>query len=65
MGHDVARGSIVLGCPPDCANPERNRYLIALAGVYGVPVRTTQRATAITALDLVVTSPRHGFSTVH
>jgi hypothetical protein len=38
FGHDVTTGRAVLGCPLDCPNPERNRYLIHLARHYGVPV---------------------------
>jgi hypothetical protein len=51
FGHDVTTGRVVLGCPPDCPNPERNRYLIALARHYGVPVRDTLRTTLACALD--------------
>ncbi|MFD0630529.1 hypothetical protein ACFQ9X_01545 [Catenulispora yoronensis] len=32
FGLDVAEGRVVLGCPPDCPNPERNRYLIFQPG---------------------------------
>jgi hypothetical protein len=31
-------GRVVLGAPPECPNPERNRYLIWTARRYGVPV---------------------------
>lgn len=41
FGHDVTTGRAVLGCPPDCPNPERNRYLIHLARRYGVSVCET------------------------
>lgn len=51
FGHDVTTGRVVLGCPPDCPNPERNRYLIALARHYDRPVRDTLRATLACALD--------------
>lgn len=67
FGHDVATSTVVLGCPPDCANPERNRYLIALAHRHGAPVRTTRQDTAITALDLVrdrLLAPLPALSTV-
>ena len=50
FGHDVTTGRAVLGCPPDCPNPERNRYLIALARHYGVPVCETLDDTVSTAL---------------
>jgi hypothetical protein len=40
----------VLGCPPDCPNPERNRYLIHLARHYGAPVLETLDETVCTAL---------------
>lgn len=50
FGHDVTTGRAVLGCPPDCPNPERNRYLIALARHYGVPVCETLDDTVRTAL---------------
>lgn len=53
-GYDVSRGrAVVLGCPPDCASPHRNRYLIHLGHVHGVPVRETLRDTAAAALALV------------
>lgn len=51
FGHDVAvHRQVVLGCPPDCPNPERNRYLIALARRYGAPVCETLDDTVRTAL---------------
>lgn len=51
FGHDVAaHQQVVLGCPPDCPNPERNRYLIALARHYGRPVRETLDDTVQAAL---------------
>lgn len=31
FGLDVTTGRAVLGCPPDCPSPGRNRYLIWLA----------------------------------
>jgi len=52
FGHDVATSTVVLGVPPDCPNPERNRYLISLAHHYGAPVRETARDTVVIALDL-------------
>ena len=53
FGMDVDTGRAVLGCPPDCPNPERNRYLIHVAHAHGVPVRTTLRDTVAAALALV------------
>ncbi len=51
FGHDVAvHRQVVLGCPPDCPNPERNRYLIALARRYGAPVCETLDDTVREAL---------------
>jgi hypothetical protein len=51
FGHDVAvHRQVVLGCPPDCPNPERNRYLIALARRYGRPVCGTLEDTVREAL---------------
>lgn len=57
-GYDIAaRRTVVLGCPPDCPSPERNRYLIRLAHVAGVPVTTTLAATVGTAVDLIAAAP--------
>ncbi|NGN68454.1 hypothetical protein G5C51_31725, partial [Streptomyces sp. A7024] len=56
FGLDVATGRAVLGCPPDCPNPERNRYLIYVARRHGVPVRETLHDTAAAALALVAES---------
>lgn len=53
FGHDATTGRAVLGCPPGCANPERNRYLIALARHYGVPVCETLDDTVRTALTRI------------
>lgn len=51
FGHDVAaHRQVVLGCPPDCPNPERNRYLIALAHRYCRPVCETLDETVHAAL---------------
>ncbi|MFJ8855455.1 hypothetical protein [Streptomyces sp. NPDC102437] len=33
FGLDAPTGRAVLGCPPDCPNPERNRYLISWPAV--------------------------------
>ncbi len=56
FGLDVGTGRAVLGCPPDCPNPERNRYLIYVARRHGVPVRTTLTDTVTAALALVSTA---------
>ena len=53
FGLYVRSGKVVLGCPPDCPNPERNRYLIWLAGRHGVPVTTTLPDTVAAALTLL------------
>ncbi|MFC4587023.1 nucleoside 2-deoxyribosyltransferase domain-containing protein [Sphaerisporangium corydalis] len=53
FGHDVRSGRTVLGCPPGCPNPERNRYLIHLAHHYAVPVHTTLDATVTATLALL------------
>ncbi|MGW2600239.1 hypothetical protein [Streptomyces klenkii] len=53
FGLDVATGRAVLGCPPDCPNPERNRYLIYVARRHGVPVCITLTGTVVAALALV------------
>lgn len=53
FGLDAPTGRAVLGCPPDCANPERNRYLIYVAKRFGAPVRTSLRETAAAALALI------------
>lgn len=47
----AASGKAVLGCPPHCPNPERNRYLIWHAHRLGVPVRETLVTTVDAALD--------------
>jgi len=48
----------VLGCPPACPNPERNRYLIWVARDRGVPVRETLPGTAATAVA-IASARRH------
>ncbi|MFJ2110748.1 nucleoside 2-deoxyribosyltransferase domain-containing protein [Streptomyces sp. NPDC087850] len=53
FGLDVSSGRAVLGCPPDCPNPERNRYLIYVARRHGVPVCTTLTDTTAAALALI------------
>ncbi|MER6830803.1 nucleoside 2-deoxyribosyltransferase domain-containing protein [Streptosporangium sp. NPDC000563] len=56
FGHDVRTGRAVLGCPPDCPNPERNRYLIHLARRYAVPVCDTLPDAVTAAIAIVRTS---------
>ncbi|WP_404869156.1 nucleoside 2-deoxyribosyltransferase domain-containing protein [Kitasatospora griseola] len=51
FGLDVAARRVVLGCPPDCPNPERNRYLIWVAERHGAPVRDTLAGTVAAALE--------------
>lgn len=53
FGLDVSSGKAVLGAPADCPNPERNRYLVYVAGQHRVPVRDTLAATVAAALDIV------------
>ncbi|MFH9958983.1 nucleoside 2-deoxyribosyltransferase domain-containing protein [Streptomyces roseolus] len=53
FGLDASSGRAVLGCPPDCPNPERNRYLAYVARRHGVPVRETLTDTVAEALALV------------
>jgi diadenosine tetraphosphate (Ap4A) HIT family hydrolase len=53
FGLDVGTGKAVLGCPPDCPNPERNRYLIYVARRHGVPVRERLPDTVAAALALI------------
>jgi hypothetical protein len=56
FGLDVATGRAVLGVPPHCPNPERNRYLVYVAGRFGVPVRQTLPDTVTAALNLLDTT---------
>ncbi|MFJ3728012.1 nucleoside 2-deoxyribosyltransferase domain-containing protein [Streptomyces sp. NPDC090045] len=53
FGLDLSTDKVVLGCPPDCPNPERNGYLIYVARRHGVPVCTTLTDTVAAALALV------------
>ncbi|MER8233148.1 nucleoside 2-deoxyribosyltransferase domain-containing protein [Streptomyces sp. NPDC094049] len=53
FGLDVGTGRAVLGCPPDCPSPERNRYLIYVARRHGVPVCETLTDTVTAALARV------------
>ncbi|MFE3560195.1 hypothetical protein ACFXKW_35865 [Streptomyces sp. NPDC059193] len=57
FGLDVGSGKVVLGCPPDCPDPQRNRYLIYVAGEHQVPVRETLAETVASALQLVAAAP--------
>lgn len=58
FGYDVASArKVVLGVPMDCPNPERNRYLVALANTHSVPVRTDLFSTVTTAVQWM----RHGW----
>ncbi|WP_433195054.1 nucleoside 2-deoxyribosyltransferase domain-containing protein [Nocardia sp. CA-107356] len=50
-------GRAVLGCPPDCPNPERNRYLIHTAHRFGLPVVETLSDTVTSAIALVRAAP--------
>lgn len=58
FGLDVSSGRAVLGCPPDCPNPERNRYLIHVARRHGVPVCATLADTVAAALHLTAATNR-------
>ncbi|MFC0602298.1 nucleoside 2-deoxyribosyltransferase domain-containing protein [Streptomyces palmae] len=53
FGLDVSSGRAVLGVPPDCPNPERNRYLVYVARRHGVPVCETLPDAVTAALALV------------
>lgn len=52
FGLDVTTRRVVLGCPPDCPNPERNRYLIYVAKIHNTPVFETLEDTTRAAADL-------------
>lgn len=52
FGLYVRSGRVVLGCPADCPNPERNRYLIWTAKRYGAPVFESLTASVSGALEL-------------
>lgn len=59
FGFDTGRGRrVVLGAPDTCPNPERNRYLVYVAGQEGVPVRTTLPATVAAVLTLAADAAR-------
>jgi hypothetical protein len=53
FGLMVGSGRAVLGCPPDCPDPERNRYLIRLGRRFGIPVTETLTETVAAALAIV------------
>ena len=53
FGFVAGSGRAVLGCPPDCPNPERNRYLVRLARRLGVPVTETMAQTVAAALETI------------
>jgi hypothetical protein len=53
FGLDVTSGRAVLGAPPNCPNPERNRYLIHVARRHGAPVCDTLPGAAAAALAVV------------
>lgn len=55
FGLDVSTGRAVLGCPPDCPNPESNRYLIHVAHRHQVPVHETLPNTVTAALAIITT----------
>ncbi|MFD7510504.1 nucleoside 2-deoxyribosyltransferase domain-containing protein [Streptomyces sp. NPDC059853] len=59
FGLDVTTGRAVLGYPPDCPNPDRNRYLIWVAHRHGAPGRDTLPDTVTAALTLA----RNAFTT--
>jgi hypothetical protein len=59
FGFDVGRGRrVVLGAPETCPSPERNRYLVYVAGQEGVPVRTTLPGTVEAVLELLAAAAR-------
>lgn len=55
FGYDVAKRPerVVLGCPPDCPNPERNRYLTHVADRHNVPLRESLTGTLSAALTIL------------
>jgi hypothetical protein len=58
FGLDVGLGrKVVLGAPPDCPNPERNRYLIHVARRHGVPIFDTLDDAAAHALTVIAGAP--------
>ncbi|MEV7122139.1 nucleoside 2-deoxyribosyltransferase domain-containing protein [Kitasatospora griseola] len=57
-GMDVVKHRVVLGCPPDCPSPQRNRYLQWVGRSHGVPVRATLAETVAAAVE--ITAARYG-----
>ncbi|MFE7547972.1 hypothetical protein [Streptomyces gardneri] len=53
FGLDVGTGRAVLGCLPNCPDPERNRYLIHVARRYGVSMYETLTDPVAEALTLI------------
>jgi hypothetical protein len=53
FGLYVRSGRVALGCPADCPNPERNRYLIWTAHRYGAPVHQSLPDAVSGALAIV------------
>ena len=53
FGFVAGSGRTVLGCPPECPNPERNRYLIRLARRLGVAVTETMADTVAAAMEII------------
>lgn len=60
FGLDVGTGRAVLGAPPNCPSPERNRYLIYVAHRHGVPVCETLPDTVTAALTLITRHAARG-----
>ncbi|SOD67097.1 Nucleoside 2-deoxyribosyltransferase like [Streptomyces zhaozhouensis] len=57
FGLDIGTGRAVLGCPPNCPNPERNRYLAYVARRHGAPVCETLTETVTAALAITRGQP--------
>lgn len=51
FGLYAGSGRAILGVPPDCPNPERNRYLIWTARRHGIPVHETIPGAVASALE--------------
>lgn len=58
FGLFVRSGRAVLGAPPACPNPERNRYLIWTAHRHGAPVCESLSDTVTTALAMITSDGR-------
>jgi Nucleoside 2-deoxyribosyltransferase like len=65
FGLDVTTGRAVLGCPPGCPNPERNRYLMYVARRHDVPVRETLPDTVAAALAVATHATQPGILPGH